>query len=258
MSSGSSGSRRTRVFEGAIFDVCEGRFRHDDGEEVTRQWVAHPGSVAMVAHDDEHVWLVRQPREATGDPDLLELPAGKLDEEGEAPLDCAQRELAEEIGKARRALGAPEDVPDLGGDDRRALPHLPRHRAAATRPATRSRASGSTIEPHPLAELDAAIAETTDAKTLIGLHAAARAAARLNARLQRQAAADGAAKADPWPSRPPRPSRSRTCCSTSSPTWSSSAGSRATRSRPTAPTCSSTAPGSSARAMTRWRSATPS
>src|SRR5215216_7673136 len=88
------------AFEGAIVDVMEGRFRHEDGEEVTRQWVSHPGSVGIVAHDGERVWLVRQPREATGDPDLLELPAGKLDEGGEAPLDCAKRELAEEIGKA--------------------------------------------------------------------------------------------------------------------------------------------------------------
>ena len=60
----------------------------------------HPGSVAVVAHDGEHVWLVRQPREATGVPDLLELPAGKLDVEGETPLECGRRELAEEIGKA--------------------------------------------------------------------------------------------------------------------------------------------------------------
>ncbi len=88
------------MFEGKIVDVCEGTFRHEDGDEVTRQWVAHPGSVAIVAHDAEHVWLVRQPREATGDPDLLELPAGKLDEEGESPLLCGKRELAEEIGKA--------------------------------------------------------------------------------------------------------------------------------------------------------------
>ena len=43
---------------------------------------------------------MRQPREATGEPDLLELPAGKLDEEGETPLECGKRELAEEIGKA--------------------------------------------------------------------------------------------------------------------------------------------------------------
>jgi 8-oxo-dGTP pyrophosphatase MutT (NUDIX family) len=86
------------VFEGKFVDVCEGRFRHEDGDEVTRQWVVHPGAVAVVAHDGEQVWLVRQPREATGEPDLLELPAGKLDEEGESPLECGMRELAEEIG----------------------------------------------------------------------------------------------------------------------------------------------------------------
>ena len=62
--------------------------------------VGHPGAVAIVAHDDRFVYLVRQPREAVGEPDLLELPAGKLDVQGESPLECAQRELAEEIGKA--------------------------------------------------------------------------------------------------------------------------------------------------------------
>ena len=56
----------------------------------------------MVAHDGERVYLVRQPREAVDDAGLLEFPAGKLDEEGESPLDTAQRELAEEIGKGAR------------------------------------------------------------------------------------------------------------------------------------------------------------
>ena len=44
--------------------------------------------------------MVEQPREAVEEPALLELPAGKLDVEGETPLECAQRELAEEIGKS--------------------------------------------------------------------------------------------------------------------------------------------------------------
>ena len=52
-----------------------------------------------MAHDGERLYLVTQPREAVGEPRLLELPAGKLDEEGRDPLDTAKRELAEEIGK---------------------------------------------------------------------------------------------------------------------------------------------------------------
>jgi ADP-ribose pyrophosphatase len=45
---------------------------------------------------------VEQPREAVGAQALLELPAGKLDEEAESPLEAAKRELAEEIGKGAR------------------------------------------------------------------------------------------------------------------------------------------------------------
>jgi 8-oxo-dGTP pyrophosphatase MutT (NUDIX family) len=87
------------VWHGRIASVRNDRFRHDDGEVVEREVVSHPGAVAVVAHDGEHLWLVRQPREAVGDY-LLELPAGKLDEDGEDVLATAKRELAEEIGKA--------------------------------------------------------------------------------------------------------------------------------------------------------------
>src|SRR5947209_19695377 len=87
------------VWNGRIASVRSERFRHEDGEVVDREVVSHPGAVAVVAHDGEYMWLVRQPREAVDDY-LLELPAGKLDEEGEDPLATAKRELAEEIGKA--------------------------------------------------------------------------------------------------------------------------------------------------------------
>jgi ADP-ribose pyrophosphatase len=90
------------VWEGRITKVRIDRFRYDDGKEAEREIVEHPGAVGVVAHDGERVYLVRQPREAVGDPGLLELPAGKLDKEGESPLDTAQRELAEEIGKGAR------------------------------------------------------------------------------------------------------------------------------------------------------------
>jgi ADP-ribose pyrophosphatase len=89
------------VWTGRIASVRNDRFRHEDGEVVEREIVSHPGAVAVVAHDGEHLWLVRQPREAVEDY-LLELPAGKLDEEGEDALPTAKRELAEEIGKGAK------------------------------------------------------------------------------------------------------------------------------------------------------------
>jgi 8-oxo-dGTP pyrophosphatase MutT (NUDIX family) len=87
------------VFDGRILDVRVERFRYADGEESEREIVRHDGAAAVVAVDGEHLWLVRQPREPVEDPDSLELPAGRLDVDGEDPLAAAQRELAEEIGK---------------------------------------------------------------------------------------------------------------------------------------------------------------
>src|SRR5688572_30193602 len=86
------------VYEGLQMKVRIDKFRHEDGETAEREVVDHPGAVAIIATDDESVYLVRQPREAVGEPALLELPAGKLDVEGETRLECAQRELGEEIG----------------------------------------------------------------------------------------------------------------------------------------------------------------
>jgi ADP-ribose pyrophosphatase len=87
------------VYEGAIITVHHERYRYADGEEVDRDVVRHPGAVGIVCIDDENIWLVKQPRQAVNDPDVLEIPAGKLDEAGEPPLETGQRELAEEIGK---------------------------------------------------------------------------------------------------------------------------------------------------------------
>jgi 8-oxo-dGTP pyrophosphatase MutT (NUDIX family) len=156
------------VFAGAIFDVHEGTFRHQDGEEVTRQWVAHPGAVGIVAHDGERVWLVRQPREATGVPDLLEVPAGKLDEEDETPLECAQRELAEEIGKAAEHWEhLTTFFTSVGFTDEQV--HVYLATGLSDRPGQTIEDERIDIEPVPLAELDATIAACRDSKTLIGL-----------------------------------------------------------------------------------------
>src|SRR5215813_3622975 len=84
------------AYEGYGVDVEVRRYRRVDGTEVERQVIDHPGSVAILAHDEESVYLIAQPREAVEEDALLEIPAGTLDHEGEAELDAAKRELAEE------------------------------------------------------------------------------------------------------------------------------------------------------------------
>ena len=155
-------------YEGSQFSVRVERFRHADGEEVQREYVHRMGAVAIVAYDDEHVWLVRQPRETILQT-TLELPAGKLDVEGESPLQTAQRELAEEIGQTAEDWVQVECYyPSSGYSDE--LVHI--FAATGLRPtdgAERDASERIEIVRWPLADLDAALAATNDAKTLIGL-----------------------------------------------------------------------------------------
>ena len=86
----------TTLYEGKHVAFLAKRYRREDGTEVEREVVEHPGSVAVLAYDEEFAYLVAQPREAVEDDELLEIPAGTLDVDGEDELECAKRELAEE------------------------------------------------------------------------------------------------------------------------------------------------------------------
>jgi 8-oxo-dGTP pyrophosphatase MutT (NUDIX family) len=157
------------VWSGHIGTVRVERYRHADGEEVTRENVAHPGAVAIVPIDGEHVWLVRQPREITGEPALLEVPAGKLDGDGETPLDTAKRELAEEIGKAAEQWEHLKGIyTSPGFTDERIDVFLATGLSDVERPEVEED-ERIEIVPWPLARLDEAIAACEDAKSLIGL-----------------------------------------------------------------------------------------
>ncbi len=165
------------VYEGGFFSVRKDAFRHEDGEVAEREIVSHTGAVGIVVLDGERLWFVRQPREATGIPDLLEIPAGKLDEEGEEPLDTAKRELAEEIGKRAdgwEPLGAFYTSPGFTDE----VVHLFLATGISDvdeRPEVDEN-ERIDVETRPLADLETLIAETTDSKTIIGL-------ARLRAKL---------------------------------------------------------------------------
>ena len=85
------------VFDGSLLKVHRDTVRLPDGTTGSREYVRHPGAVAMVPlFDDGDVLLERQFRYPHGRT-FIEVPAGKL-ETGEPPLETAKRELLEETG----------------------------------------------------------------------------------------------------------------------------------------------------------------
>ena len=85
------------VFSGRLLKVHRDRVRLPDGSEGVREYIRHPGAVAIVAlFDDGRVLLERQYRYPLRR-EFIEIPAGKL-EPGENHLETARRELLEETG----------------------------------------------------------------------------------------------------------------------------------------------------------------
>lgn len=86
------------VFDGNLLHVKKDTVRLPNGNIAYREWIKHPGASAVVPVTPEgRLIFVRQYRYPIQQV-TLEIPAGKLDAEGEDPLDCAKRELSEETG----------------------------------------------------------------------------------------------------------------------------------------------------------------
>lgn len=83
--------------EGVFLRLEEVRLRGAGGRELVRDVVRHPGGVAVLPVDGDRVWMIRQHRVAMGR-HMDEIPAGKLDQEGEDVAAAAHRELVEELG----------------------------------------------------------------------------------------------------------------------------------------------------------------
>ena len=84
-------------FSGRLIDLYLDQVELPNGQTSSREWIDHPGAVCIIpVMPDEKICLIRQFRYGPGE-EFIEIPAGKLDS-GEAPLDCAYRELEEEIG----------------------------------------------------------------------------------------------------------------------------------------------------------------
>ena len=89
---------RTELGVGRVSSFVEEEIETPSGEVIRRQFVTHPGAVGVVAwrEDTDDIAVLRQYRHPVG-MELVEIPAGLLDVDGEDFLLAAQRELAEEV-----------------------------------------------------------------------------------------------------------------------------------------------------------------
>ena len=152
------------IHDGPRFTVKKGDF---DGK--AREWVEAPDAVAVVAYDEEQLYLIRQMREAIGRDDVLELPAGIMDVDGEQPLDTAQRELEEEIGmRADAWVHATTYYSSSGFTDEKVHVFLATGLTKVGEPDAEGE-EGIELVTWPLDQIDGLIDGNEDAKTLVGL-----------------------------------------------------------------------------------------
>ncbi len=96
------------IFEGRILKLRVDTVRTSDGRQTTREVVEHAACIVVIAVDaDDNILLVKQYRRAI-DKELLEIPAGGIDE-GENAEEAVIREMREETGFR------PQKVERLGG-----------------------------------------------------------------------------------------------------------------------------------------------
>jgi ADP-ribose pyrophosphatase len=85
------------VYAGKFLEIHKDKVRLPDGKETFREYVHHPGAVAVVALTEEGAVILERQHRYPLRQDFVEIPAGKIDP-GEDRLACAKRELLEETG----------------------------------------------------------------------------------------------------------------------------------------------------------------
>ena len=161
--------RGEQVFKGMLLDVRRDIVAMPNGSHAMREYVVHPGAVAVVpVLDDGRLVMERQYRYPIGRT-VLEFPAGKIDA-GEPPLQCAVRELAEETGYRARQWAVAGTLHNAIAYSTEVIHILFARELSA---GARALDEGELIDIELVteAELDAAAArgDVTDAKTLISL-----------------------------------------------------------------------------------------
>jgi ADP-ribose pyrophosphatase len=156
-----------KIYDGRIVRLRIDTVELPNGELAKREVIEHPGAAAIVPLDENgQVHLVRQYRDAVGE-ELLELPAGKLNS-GEDPLDCARRELREELGLEAGSLALLSSFYSTPGFSDEVM-HLYLAEELSHVTAQMDSDEFITAEKRSIFPLDKLIAELRDAKTIVGI-----------------------------------------------------------------------------------------
>ena len=89
------------MYDGNFITVCKDNVLLPDGSSSTREYITHPGAVAVLALLDNGKLVMERQYRYPLQREFIELPAGKIDDQ-EHILDCAKRELLEETGYVAR------------------------------------------------------------------------------------------------------------------------------------------------------------
>ena len=88
------------VYKGKIITIKRDTLTRGDGKNFVRETAVSSDAVAVVAIDEQgRILLIRQYRHPMGRP-VWEIPAGRMDVDGESPEETARRELREETDTA--------------------------------------------------------------------------------------------------------------------------------------------------------------
>jgi ADP-ribose pyrophosphatase len=160
--------KQEEIHKGKIFSLWGGQVSLDNGEVAVREYMRHPGGVGIVPVIDGNVILIRQFRISI-ERELIELPAGRL-EPNENPMDCAARELEEEIGyRAKRLVPIASYFSSVGNSNERMYLYLALDLEKTARRLESDERIREIVMPLEVVREKLANQEFEDSKTLIGL-----------------------------------------------------------------------------------------
>jgi len=163
--------KQEEIHRGKIFSLWGGQVALDDGEVAVREYIRHSGGVGIVPVVDGNIILIRQFRISI-ERELIELPAGRL-EPNEKPIDCAARELEEEIGYyANKLIPIASYFASVGNSNERMYLFLALDLEKTARRLESDERIQEVVMPSEMVKEKLANQEFEDSKTIIGLREA--------------------------------------------------------------------------------------